>query len=106
VPEPVLPSGLVTLYGGDSYSLGFATAPVKGLSFSASYARANGSTSATGLLSTNQSEQYNSLIQYRVRKIGFISGYARLQQGFSQSGTAPEVLTSYYAGVTRWFNFF
>jgi len=106
VPVPVLPSSLVTLYGGNSYSFGLSSAPAKGLTLSASYARADSSTSATGIASSNQNEQYNSLIQYRIRKIGFISGYSRLQQGFSQSGTAPEVITTYYFGVSRWFNFF
>ncbi len=106
VPVPVLPSNLVTLYGGDSYSGALSSAPVKGLTLSASFARANFSTSSTGFSSTNQTEEYNSLLQYRVRKMGFISGYARLQQGFSQSGSAPQVISTYYAGVTRWFNFF
>jgi len=106
VPVSVLPSNLVTLYGGDSYSWALSSAPMKGLSLSTSFARSNSSTSASSILSSNESEQYNSLIQYRVRKIGFISGYARLQQGFSQSATAPAVLTTYYVGVTRWFNFF
>lgn len=106
VPVTVLPSSLVTLYGGDSYSFALSSAPAKGLTLSSSYARSNSSTAITGLMSANQSEQYNSLIQYRIRKMGVISGYARLQQGFSQSGTAPQVLSSYYFGVSRWFNFF
>jgi hypothetical protein len=36
----------------------------------------------------------------------FNSGYARLEQGFSNSGTPPEVVSSFYIGVSRWFNFF
>ena len=106
VPVPVLPSSLVTLYGGDSYSFGLSSAPAKGLTISSSFARADSSTSSTGAFSSNQNEQYNSLIQYRIRKIGFISGYSRLEQGFSQSGTVPEVISTYYFGVSRWFNFF
>jgi len=106
VPVPVLPSSLVTLYGGDSYAFALSSAPAKGLTLSTSFARSDSATSSSGVSSSNQNEQYNSLIQYRVRKIGFISGYARLQQGFSQSGTAPEVISTYYFGVSRWFNFF
>jgi len=106
VPVTVLPSSLITLYGGDSYSAALSSAPVRGLTLSASFARSDSAISTTGFSSANENELYNSLIQYRVRKIGFISGYARLQQGFSQSGTMPQVITSYYAGVTRWFNFF
>ena len=48
----------------------------------------------------------NALIQYRVRKLNFISGYARLEQGFSNTGSRPEVISSYYMGISRWFNFF
>jgi hypothetical protein len=33
-------------------------------------------------------------------------GYSRLQQGFSASGLPPEVISSFYMGVSRWFNFF
>ena len=54
----------------------------------------------------NQNSQYNALIQYQVRKLNFTSGYARLEQGFSITGTQPEVISSYYIGVSRWFNFF
>ena len=50
--------------------------------------------------------QYNALIQYQVRKLNFISGYARLEQGFSSTGSQPEVISSYYMGISRWFNFF
>src|SRR5208283_302727 len=106
VPVPVLPSSLVTLYGGTSYSVGLSSAPVKGLTISSSFARSDSSTTFSGTASSNRYEEYNSLIQYRIRKMGFISGYSRLQQGFSQSTTAPEVLSTYYFGVSRWFNFF
>ncbi len=106
VPIPIVPSNLVTLYGGNSYSFALSSAPVRGLTISSSFARSDSSTSNTGNLSANQNQQYNSLIQYRVRKLGFISGYARLQQGFSQSSSAPQVISTYYFGVSRWFNFF
>jgi len=106
VPVTVLPSSQVTLYGGNGYSWAVSSAPMRGLTLSTSFARSDSTTATTGILSANQNEQYNSLLQYRVRKIGFISGYARLQQGFSQSGTAPQVITSFYFGVSRWFNFF
>jgi len=106
VPSPIIPSSLISLYGGDSYSFAMSSAPVRGLTLSTSYSRSNISTSSVGTTSTNENEQYNSLIQYQVRKTGFVSGYARLQQGFSGSGAPPEILSSFYVGLTRWFNFF
>lgn len=106
IPSPVLPSNLVSLYGGDSYSLGLSSTPAKRLVISASYAKSNSNTSSSGITSTNENSQYNALIQYQVRKMYFNSGYARLQQGFSISGTQPQIISSYYFGVSRWFNFF
>jgi len=61
---------------------------------------------ASGVTSFNNNTQFNSLIMYRVRKLDFESGYARLEQGFSGSGTAPAVISSFYIGLSRWFNFF
>jgi hypothetical protein len=54
----------------------------------------------------NENDEYNALIQYQVRKLNFTSGYSRLGQGFSGTGTPPEVISSFYFGVSRWFNFF
>jgi hypothetical protein len=106
VPTPVLPSDAFTLYGGSSYSWAVSSAPIRGLTMSTSYARSNSATSNTGIATTSQNEQYNAIIQYQVRKMGFTSGFARLEQGFGGSATQPEVLSSFYAGITRWFNFF
>jgi len=106
VPSPVLPSNLVTLYGGSSYTEAVSSAPIKGLTMSASYARSNSSTSNSGIATGDENAEYNSVIQYRVRKMGFISGYARLQQGFSGYGMQPEIISSFYMGLTRWFNVF
>jgi len=106
VPVPILPSGLVSLFGGDSYSFGLSSSPVKKLILSATYAKALSNTINDTASSTNQNNQFNTLIQYQFRKLNFNSGYARLEQGFSGSGTSPEVISSFYIGVSRWFNFF
>jgi len=106
IPSPVLPSSLVSLFGGTSYSLGLSSAPAKKLLLTASYAKSSSNTSGGGVTSANEDNQFNAIIQYQVRKLGFTSGFARLEQGFSQSGPVPEVVSSYYVGVSRWFNFF
>ncbi len=106
VPPPVLPSNLISLYGGDGYSIGISSNPVQGLSISSSYATSHSNTLASGVTSFNNNTQFNSLIMYRVRKLDFESGYARLEQGFSGSGTSPAVISSFYIGLSRWFNFF
>jgi len=106
VPSPILPSSLVSLFGGKSYSFGMSSTPIKKLIFAATYGKATSNTVSNGIPSDNQTSQYNALLQYQVRKLNFISGYARLEQGFSSAGSQPEVISSYYMGISRWFNFF
>ena len=111
VPSPILSSSLISLFGGESYSVGLSSTPVKRLILSAAYAKSNSNTSsdASGsdsISSTNQNNQFNALMQYQFRKLNFDSGYSRLEQGFTGSGTGPEVVSSFYIGVSRWFNFF
>ncbi|MGC2616405.1 MAG: hypothetical protein WA354_20395 [Terracidiphilus sp.] len=106
VPSPILPSSLVSLFGGKSYSFGMSSSPTKRLTLAATYGKATSNTISNGIPSDNENSQYNALLQYQVRKLNFISGYARLEQGFSVTGTQPEVISSYYMGISRWFNFF
>jgi hypothetical protein len=106
VPSPVLPSGVVSLYGGDSYAFSLASTPAKHIIIAANYGKSISNTSSSTFASSNQNTQFNSLVQYQYRKLYFTSGYARLQQGFSVTGTTPEIISSYYLGLSRWFNFF
>lgn len=106
VPPPVIPSTLVSLYGGTSYSFSLSSTPVRHLIMSASYANSDSSTATAELSSANQNKQFNTLIQYQYRKLNFTSGYARLEQGFSSSALPPQSVSSYYMGVSRWFKFF
>lgn len=106
VPSPILPSSLVSLYGGDSYSFGLSSTPAKKLILTAAFSKSKSNTTSDAIASTNQNEQFNALVQYQVRKLNFTSGYSRLEQGFSGSTTPPEVVSSFYIGVSRWFNFF
>ena len=106
VPLPIVPSDLVNLFGGRSYSAGLSSSPVKKLTMSASYSNSNSNTWSNGISSSNDNNQFNALIQYQVRKMNVVSGYARLEQGFSGSGQKPEIISTYYMGLTRWFNIF
>ncbi len=106
VPPPTLPSSLVSLFGGSSYSAGLSSSPVKKLILTATYVKSVSNISSDAITSANQNEQFNSLIQYQLRKMYFTSGFARLEQGFSVSGQPPQTISTYYVGVSRWFNFF
>jgi hypothetical protein len=106
VPSPVLPSSLISLYGGDSYSLGLSSTPVKRLVLTAAYARSITNISSGGIASGNENNEFNTLIQYQTRKLSYNSGYARLGQGFGASGTPAAIVSTYYVGVSRWFKAF
>ena len=48
-----------------------------------------------------QNNQFNALLQYQFRKLYFTSGYARLEQGFSHSGTpARGYILVLHRGIT------
>ena len=106
VPPPTLPSNLITLYGGEGESVAVSSAPARGLILTASWAQSRSNTTSQGIPSSNTNNQINTFLQYHVRKLWFNSGYSRLSQGFSDSGTAPQTLSTYYVGVSRWFSFF
>jgi len=101
-----LPSELITFYGGTSYGFTLGSTPVKRMTMSASYSKSSSSTMSTGVSSANQYQSVNAQFQYRFRKIFLNGGYAQLKQGFSTSGLPPASVSSYYMGISRWFNFF
>src|SRR5271166_126549 len=104
--QPVLNPTDLILFNGSSYSFGLASNPKRRLTIASSFARAYGTSNVVGILSSNNTEQINTLIQYQFRKMYFTGGYSRLEQSFSVSGTAPEKISAFYFGVSRWFNFF
>lgn len=107
VPLPVVAPGAVILYGGSSYSFGFGATPIRGLTLSASYAKALSNTSTAGLSSSNNNnQQLLARIQYLVRKIYFQAGYLKLSQGFSEIAGPMAMTSSVYVGLSRWFSFF
>ena len=106
IPQPLLPSSLLIAYGGKSYSVGLGTNPVKRLTIGASYSKSNNNMFNDSLASWNTNEGFNALVQYQFRQMYFTGGFARLEQGFSLSGLPPQMISSFYVGVSRWFNFF
>jgi hypothetical protein len=106
IPTPVLPPSLVSLFGGNSYSFGLSSTPVKRLIMEGSFSKSTSNTSSNGLNSNNNNEQFNAFMQYQYRKLNFTGGFARLEQGFSGSGVPAQVISSFYLGASRWFKFF
>jgi len=106
IPQPILPSNDLILFGGKSYGFGLSSNPIRRLTIAASLGKSNSNTSEGGIASANNTEQINTLIQYQFRKMYVTGGYSRLVQGFSASGLPAENVSSFYFGVSRWFNFF
>ena len=103
-PTTLLPN--IIYYRGTTYAFGVGSTPIKGLTINGNYSRTESDTQNAASLSNNIFSQGNLFVQYQVRKIYFTSGYSRLLQGFSATKTPPTLVSSFYVGVTRWFNFF
>jgi hypothetical protein len=106
IPQPIVPASDLILFGGKSYSFGLSSSPVRRLSIGASYSRANTDSSIVGVLSNDNTKMINVVINYQFRKMYFTGGYSNLVQGFSGSGLPAANVSSFYMGVSRWFNFF
>jgi len=106
IPQPIVPANDIILYGGKSYGVGLSSSPMRKLTIAASFSKSNSNTNLGGISSRNNNEEINTQIQYQFRKMYVTGGYSRLVQGFSTSGLPQENVSSYYFGVSRWFNFF
>lgn len=104
---PLVPSTLpAVVFNGKSYSFGASTTPIHGLVLSGTYAKARSETMANSVSSQNSTGQINTMLQYKVRQLWITGGYLKLQQGFSITGQPYASYSSFYMGITRWFNFF
>jgi hypothetical protein len=103
---PIIPGNLLILYGGQSYSFSVSSSPVRRFTIAGAFSHASLNTNNGGAASWNKTEQFNTQIQYQFRKMYFTGGYTRLLQGFSATGAPPNVVSSFFLGVSRWFNFF
>jgi hypothetical protein len=92
------------LFSGSSYGGGISVTPVKRMTISGSFARAISNTLAA-TDSHNNTEIINAQLQYHLRRIGLDAGYTRFTQGISAIG-APINNTTFFVGMTRWFDFF
>ena len=92
------------LFSGSSYGGGIMVTPLKRLSISGAFSRSISDTIAS-TTSHNNTEIFNAQMQYHLRRIGLQAGYTRFTQGISAIG-APVNTTSYFVGMSRWFDFF
>ena len=96
-------TGFIT-FGGTSYGGGASVTPLRRLVLAGSFNRAISNTVGP-TISHNNLEIINAQMQYHLRRIGLQAGYTRFTQGISAAGL-PANTTSYFAGISRWFDFF
>jgi hypothetical protein len=105
-PTPVIvPSALLILYGGNSYSFGASVHPTGRLNISANYVRNTYTTQNDQLSSENRVRQAQLLADYFYRQMHFIAGYSYLYQAIGTGGM-PANFQTVFVGVTRHFDFF
>jgi len=105
-PTPGVPQSDLIVYSGDSYGGGISATPVRRLTLSGTFTRSLSNTLSNTMNSRNNTEIFNTQLQYHLRRIGLLSGYTRFTQGISASGVPPGTSNSYFIGVSRWFDFF
>ena len=109
VPLPPIPGVIPTnviYYDAESYGGGITWTPIRRLILSGTYSHSLSNTLASGIYSKNNTEVIYSQLQYHLRRISLLAGYSRFTQGISATGVPPGTVTSYYGGISRWFDFF
>jgi hypothetical protein len=109
VSVPLLPGETgpgVIQYNAKSYGGSVSLTPIARMSVTGMFSRSISDTLSEGVVSRNNTEIFYSQLQYRMRRISLLAGYTRFSQGFSAAGPTGAPVTSYYVGVSRWFNFF
>ncbi len=106
VPQPLVPGSDLILFNGSSYSFSLSSSPVRQMSIGVSYAKSISDNNTAGILTSNNSKMINAVFNYQFRKMYLNGGYSNLVQGFSASGLPAENISSFYIGISRWFNLF
>ncbi len=106
ITTPGLPPLGIIVYNGESYGGGIALTPVSRLTMSGAYSHATSDTLTSAAASNNKTDILYAQLQYQLRQINLLAGYTKFTQGISASGLPAGSQYSYFAGVTRYFNFF
>ena len=106
LPPEALPPGAALVYDSKAYGFNGSMSPVRRLTISGGYAQSSGDTIDPVMSVFTKNNLINTSMQYRLRKIYVNGGYTRLTQSVGAAGKAPINVTTYYIGISRWFNFF
>jgi len=76
------------------------------LQLSGTFSRSMSDTLSPGTSAHILSDMINMQARYPIRKLYFTAGYTRFKQDIGLAGATPTNVTTYYFGLSRWFNFF
>jgi hypothetical protein len=96
----------IIAYNAKSYGGGLSWTPVRRMILTGTYSRSYSTTLSNNIYSNNSTNIFYTQLQYRLRRISLLAGATRFTQGISATGIAPGTVTSYYGGISRWFDFF
>ncbi len=105
-PTPGEDLANIIAYNATSYGGGLSWTPVRRMILTATYSRSYSNTLSNSIYSNNNTDIFYTQLQYRLRRISLLAGATRFTQGISATGIAPGTVTSYYGGISRWFDFF
>jgi hypothetical protein len=114
IPAALLGLQGITLYNAKAWGASMSASPLSRLTLTGSYSHANGSSQSPLINTSNQTRVVNMLMRYRFRKLFFDAGFTRFRQGVTTLDirnpgapiAPPGMVSSYYFGISRWFNFF
>ncbi len=106
IPTQAFGPGATILYNGKSYGANISFYPFKHMLISGAWSKSFGTTDSPVLLTNDGNTNYYGFAGYEYRKLLFQAGVTKFTQSISNSGQPPSMLTSFSAGVTRWFKGF
>ena len=109
VPLPPTPGETlanIISYDAKTYGGGLSWTPVRRMVITGTYSRSFSDTLSNSVYSRNNTDIFYTQLQYRLRRISLLAGATRFTQGISATGVAPGTVTSYFGGISRWFDFF
>ncbi len=106
LPPSALPPGTALVFDSKAYGFNGSASPMRRLTVSAGYSQSKGDTIDPLTSVFTKNKLINVIGQYRLRKIYVNGGYTHLNQNVGTPGSSPIAVTTYYIGISRWFNFF
>ena len=106
VPAAIIAPNSLVLYNAKGWSVGGSGSPMRKLQLSGTFSRSMSDTLSPGTSAHILSDMINMQARYPIRKLYFTAGYTRFKQDIGLAGATPTNVTTYYFGLSRWFNFF